>query len=62
MGEGVAIPHGTNERKGAVVRNALCFLRFPDAVDWNGNQVTSAIGIAAPGNGHVEVSPSSPRS
>jgi PTS system mannitol-specific IIA component len=53
MGEGVAIPHGTNESKGAVLRNALSFTRFPDGVDWNGKPVTIAIGIAAQGNDHV---------
>jgi PTS system mannitol-specific IIA component len=55
MGEGVAIPHGTNESKGAVKRNALTFTRFPDGVDWNGKPVTIAIGIAAQGNDHVGI-------
>jgi PTS system mannitol-specific IIA component len=55
MGEGVAIPHGTNESKGAVKRNALSFIRFPDGVDWNGKPVTIAIGIAAQGNDHVGI-------
>jgi mannitol/fructose-specific phosphotransferase system IIA component len=55
MGEGVAIPHGTNESKGAVRRNALSFTRFPDGVDWNGKPVTIAIGIAAQGNDHVGI-------
>ncbi len=55
MGEGVAIPHGTNESKGAVLRNALTFTRFPAGVDWNGKQVSIAIGIAAQGNDHVGI-------
>jgi PTS system mannitol-specific IIA component len=55
MGEGVAIPHGTNESKGAVKRNALSFTRFPAGVDWNGKPVTIAIGIAAQGNDHVGI-------
>jgi mannitol PTS system EIIA component len=55
MGEGVAIPHGTNESKGAVLRNALSVTRFPDGVDWNGKPVTIAIGIAAQGNDHVGI-------
>jgi PTS system mannitol-specific IIA component len=55
MGEGVAIPHGTNESKGAVLRNALTFTRFPGGVDWNGKPVTIAIGIAAQGNDHVGI-------
>jgi PTS system mannitol-specific IIA component len=55
MGEGVAIPHGTNESKGFVRRNALSFTRFPEGVDWNGKPVTIAIGIAAQGNDHVGI-------
>jgi PTS system mannitol-specific IIA component len=55
MGEGVAIPHGTNESKGSVKRNALSFTRFPEGIDWNGKPVTIAIGIAAQGNDHVGI-------
>ena len=55
MGEGVAIPHGTNESKDAVLRDALSFVRFPDGVDWNGKPVTIAIGIAATGNSHIGI-------
>ena len=55
MGEGVAIPHGTNESKGDVRRDALSFVRFPDGVDWNGKPVTIAIGIAATGDNHVGI-------
>ena len=55
IGEGVAIPHATLAGKEAVVRDALCFLRFPDTVDWGGNAVTVCIGIAAQGSGHVDI-------
>jgi PTS system mannitol-specific IIA component len=55
MGAGVAIPHGTNESKDGVHRDALSFVRFPDGVDWNGKHVEIAIGIAARGNNHVGI-------
>ncbi|MCV2395496.1 PTS sugar transporter subunit IIA [Actinotalea sp. M2MS4P-6] len=55
IGEGVAIPHATLAGKEAVVRDGLCFLRFPDGVDWNGNTATVCIGIAAKGEGHVDI-------
>jgi mannitol PTS system EIIA component len=55
VGEGVAIPHGTLAGKDVVCRDALSFLRFPAGVDWDGNAVTVAIGIAARGNGHVGI-------
>lgn len=55
IGEGVAIPHATLAGKAHVVRDALSFLRFPEAVDWDGDPVTVCIGIAATGDGHVEI-------
>jgi mannitol PTS system EIIA component len=55
MGEGFAIPHGTVESKDTVQRNALSFVRFPDGVDWNGNDVRVAIGIAAVGDDHIGI-------
>ncbi|SEH03317.1 PTS system, mannitol-specific IIA component [Nonomuraea solani] len=53
VGEGVAIPHGTNTSKEAVLRDAICVVRFPDGVDWDGERVTLCVGIAAKGDGHV---------
>ena len=53
VGEGVAIPHGTLAGKDAVKDDAIVVLRFPDGVDWDGNPVTVAVGIAAKGNGHI---------
>lgn len=53
MGEGVAIPHGTLAAKDSVVSDALSLVRFPDGVDWDGNDVRLAFGIAAKGNGHI---------
>ena len=53
MGEGVAIPHGTLAAKDSVMSDALSFVRFPDGVDWDGNDVRLAFGIAAKGNGHI---------
>jgi mannitol/fructose-specific phosphotransferase system IIA component len=55
IGEGVAMPHGTDESRALVERTALCYLRFPDGVDWDGQRVTIAIGIAARGDEHMAV-------
>ncbi|MGV9325228.1 PTS sugar transporter subunit IIA [Streptosporangium sandarakinum] len=55
MGEGVAIPHGTLEAKEVVRHDALCVLRFPDGVDWDGERVTVCVGIAARGDGHLRL-------
>lgn len=53
MGEGVAIPHGTLAAKDSVKADALSMIKFPDGVDWDGNDVRIAFGIAAKGNGHI---------
>ena len=55
LGEGVAIPHGTDESRELVERTALTYLRFPGGVDWDGHEVTVCIGIAARGDEHMAV-------
>lgn len=55
LGEGVAIPHGTSEGRDLIHRDALAVVRFPDGADWNGNEVTVCIAIAARGGGHMEI-------
>lgn len=53
VGEGVAIPHATLAGKNSVKKDALVVLRFPDGVDWDGDDVRVCVGIAARGNGHI---------
>ncbi|PWD50125.1 PTS mannose transporter subunit IIA [Serinibacter arcticus] len=53
MGEGLAIPHGTNEAKGEVSRTAVSFVRYPQGLDWGGERVTFVIAIAASGDEHL---------
>jgi PTS system mannitol-specific IIA component len=55
IGEGVAIPHGTLNSKENVRRDALAVLRFPDGVDWDGNDVRVCVAIAAAGDGHIDI-------
>ncbi|MCG5220064.1 PTS sugar transporter subunit IIA [Streptosporangium soli] len=55
VGEGVAIPHGTLAGKDVVHHDAICVLRFPGGVDWDGERVTVCVGIAAKGDGHVRL-------
>jgi len=55
MGEGVAIPHGTDAARALVRRTALGFLQYPDGVDWDGETVYLCIPIAASGDEHVGV-------
>jgi PTS system mannitol-specific IIA component/phosphocarrier protein FPr len=55
MGEGVAIPHGTDQARALVRRTALGFLQYPEGVDWDGETVYLCIPIAASGDEHVGV-------
>ena len=55
MGEGVAIPHGTDQSRALVRRTALGFIQYPDGVDWDGETVYLCIPIAASGDEHVGV-------
>jgi mannitol PTS system EIIA component len=53
MGEGFAIPHGTDESRRWIVETKLVFLQFPDGVDWGDDIVRVCVGIAAVGDEHV---------
>ena len=55
MGEGVAIPHGTDESRKHVNFAQLVFVRFDQPVDWNGEEVSICVGIAAKGDEHNEI-------
>lgn len=55
IGEGVAIPHGTDESRVHVKRAALSFIQFPEGVDWGGQTVKVVVGIASQGTEHVAV-------
>jgi mannitol PTS system EIICBA or EIICB component len=53
MGNGLAIPHGTNEAKGSIHRTALSFVRYDQPVDWKGKPAEFVVGIAGAGDDHL---------
>ncbi|UOE42603.1 PTS sugar transporter subunit IIA [Agromyces larvae] len=55
MGNGLAIPHGTNEAKDSIVRSALSFVRYEEPIDWGGEPVRFVVGIAGVGDEHLEI-------
>jgi mannitol PTS system EIIA component len=55
MGNFLAIPHGTNEAKDSILRSALSLVRYDDPIDWGGEQVKFAVGIAGLNNEHLEI-------
>ena len=55
VGEGFAIPHGTDESRVLIRRTALSFAQFPAGVDWGEDRVFVCIGIAARDDAHLEI-------
>ena len=55
MGNFLAIPHGTNEAKDSILRSALSLVRYDHPIDWGGEQVKFAVGIAGLNNEHLEI-------
>jgi PTS system mannitol-specific IIA component len=55
MGNYLAIPHGTNESKDSIIKSALSLVRYADPIDWDGEPVKFAVGIAGINNEHLEI-------
>lgn len=55
MGNGLAIPHGTDEAKGNVIQSGLSLLQIPEGVDWNGEEVKVVVGIAGKDGEHLDL-------
>jgi PTS system mannitol-specific IIA component/phosphocarrier protein FPr len=55
LGEGFAIPHGTEESRKYIRETMLSFLQFPAGVPWDDDEVIVCVGIAAVGDEHVGV-------
>ncbi len=53
MGNGLAIPHGTNEAKTSIRRTGISFVRYPEPIDWNGKPAEFVVGIAGAGKDHM---------
>lgn len=55
MGNGLAIPHGTEEAKGNVIQSGLTLLQIPEGLDWNGEEVKVVVGIAGKDGEHLDL-------
>jgi phosphocarrier protein FPr len=55
LGNGIALPHGTNEARSAVLRTGLAVAQFPDGVPWGDERAHLVIGLAATSEEHIEV-------
>jgi mannitol/fructose-specific phosphotransferase system IIA component len=55
IGEGFAIPHGTDESRKHVMFDQLVFVRLAKPIIWVNESVQVAVGIASAGDGHGEI-------
>ena len=55
IGNGIAIPHGTNEAKRHVQRTGVVALQYPDGIDFDGERAYVLFGIAGKGDEHLQV-------
>lgn len=55
MGMGIAIPHGTSEAKGKVLRSGISVLQYPEGVDFGEEKAFLVIGIAGVGDEHLDI-------
>lgn len=55
MGNGVSMPHGTFDAKGAILGTGIVVLQYPNGVDWGDEPAKLVIGLAADGDDHVAI-------
>lgn len=55
MGNFLAIPHGTDEAKSAVLKSGIVLIQAPEGIDWDGNEVKVVIGIAGKDGEHLDL-------
>ena len=53
MGSYLAIPHGTNMSKDAILHSAVSLVRYVNPIDWGGGEVRIVVGIAGVNNEHL---------
>ena len=55
IGMGVAIPHGTSQKKGTVKKSGVVLLQYPQGVDFGDEKAYLVFGIAGVGNDHLDL-------
>ncbi|MCD8916233.1 PTS sugar transporter subunit IIA [Staphylococcus simulans] len=55
MGNGLAIPHGTEEAKNAVLQSGLTLLQVPEGVQWGDETAKVIVGIAGKDGEHLDL-------
>lgn len=55
MGNGLAIPHGTEEAKNSVLQSGLTLLQVPGGVEWGDETAKVIVGIAGKDGEHLDL-------
>jgi phosphocarrier protein FPr len=55
LGNGIALPHGTNDARDAVLRTGLAVAQFPAGIPWGDEPAYLVIGLAATSEEHIAV-------
>jgi phosphocarrier protein FPr len=55
LGNGIALPHGTSEAQGEVLRTGLAVVQFPAGVPWGEEPARLVIGLAANADEHIAI-------
>ncbi|OCG37605.1 PTS sugar transporter subunit IIA [Gilliamella sp. Gris1-4] len=57
LGNGIAIPHGTTEKRDSVIQTGIKIIYYPEGINWDedNNIAYVVIGIAAKTNEHLDI-------
>ncbi|OCG63494.1 hypothetical protein A9G37_00720 [Gilliamella sp. GillExp13] len=57
LGNGIAIPHGTTEKRDSVIQTGFKIIYYPEGINWDedNNIAYVVIGIAAKTNEHLDI-------
>jgi phosphotransferase system HPr (HPr) family protein len=55
LGNGIALPHGTGEDQGSILRTGLAVAQFPGGVAWGEEPARLVIGLAAKSEEHIPI-------
>lgn len=55
MGNGIALPHGTESGKDGILASGIAVMVFPEGTDWDGEIAKVVIGIAGKDAEHLDI-------
>ena len=55
VGNGIALPHGVEEAKKAVIHSGIAVMAFPEGTNWGEEDVKLVVGVAGVGEEHLMI-------